>query len=163
MMRDMKVLFLHGLESKPTGPKMRYLKDRFESFYAPEIDYEDADSYEEILDLCIDEEFDMIIGSSMGGYFAHAIGTTLGTPVIMFNPALHSRTFNPYGVVCGEKPIDGVCVLGMEDRVIDPHKTVEMLKDEPNLAIVPVEGMGHRTPFTEFIEIIEKIVPEEVE
>ena len=36
----MKVLFLHGLESKPTGPKMRYLKDRFESYYAPEIDYE---------------------------------------------------------------------------------------------------------------------------
>jgi len=28
---------------------------------------------------------------------------------------------------------------------------------------VPIEGMGHRTPFTEFIEIIEKIVPEEVE
>jgi len=54
-------------------------------------------------------------------------------------------------------------VLGMDDDVIDPHKTVEMLKDEPNLAIVPVEGMGHRTPFAEFIEIIEKIVPEEVE
>lgn len=62
-----------------------------------------------------------------------------------------------------EAMIDGVCVLGMNDDVIDPHKTVEMLKDEPNLAIVPVEGMGHRTPFTEFIEIIEKIVPEEVE
>jgi len=163
MMTDMKVLFLHGLESKPTGPKMRYLKDRFESYYAPEIDYENPDSYEEILDLCIDEEFDMIIGSSMGGYFAHAIGTTLGTPVIMFNPALHSRSFNPYGVVSGEKPIDGVCVLGMNDDVIDPHVTVKMLENEPKLAIMPIEGMGHRTPFTDFIEVIETIVPEEVE
>jgi len=37
------------------------------------------------------------------------------------------------------------------------------LKDEEKLSIMPVEGMGHRTPFTEFIEVIEKIVPEEVE
>jgi len=163
MMRDMNVLFLHGLESKPTGPKMQYLKDRFTNYYAPEIDYEDPDAYEEILDLCIAEEFDMIIGSSMGGYFAHAIGTTLGTPVIMFNPALHSRSFNPYGVVCGEKPIDGVCVLGMDDDVIDPTTTYNMLKNDEKLAIMPVEGMGHRTPFEKFVEVIETIVPEEVE
>ena len=159
----MNVLFLHGLESKPTGPKMQYLKDRFTNYYAPEIDYEDPDVYEEILDLCIAEEFDMIIGSSMGGYFAHAIGTTLGTPVIMFNPALHSRQFNPYGVVCGEKPIDGVCVLGMDDDVIDPTTTYNMLKNDEKLAIMPVEGMGHRTPFEKFVEIIELVIPEEVE
>ena len=159
----MNVLYLHGLESKPTGPKMKYLKDRFENYYAPEIDYENPEAFEEILDLCIAEEFDMIIGSSMGGYFAHAIGTTLGTPVIMFNPALHSRSFNPYGVVCGQKPIDGVCVLGMNDDVIDPLTTVKMLENAPKLAIMPIEGMGHRTPFTEFITVIEKIVPEEVE
>jgi len=159
----MNVLFLHGLESKPTGPKMQYLKDRFTNYYAPKIDYEDPDAYEEILDLCIAEEFDMIIGSSMGGYFAHAIGTTLGTPVIMFNPALHSRQFNPYGVVCGEKPIDGVCVLGMDDDVIDPTTTYNMLKNDEKLAIMPVEGMGHRTPFEKFVEIIELVVPEEVE
>jgi uncharacterized protein len=159
----MNVLYLHGLESLPEGPKIQYLKDRFTNYYAPKIDYEDPDAYEEILDLCIAEEFDMIIGSSMGGYFAHAIGTTLGTPVIMFNPALHSRSFNPYGVVCGEKPIDGVCVLGMDDDVIDPTTTYNMLKNDEKLAIMPVEGMGHRTPFEKFVEIIELVVPEEVE
>jgi len=31
------------------------------------------------------------------------------------------------------------------------------------LAIMPIEGMGHRTPFTDFITVIETIVPEEVE
>ena len=91
----MKVLFLHGLESKPTGPKMRYLKDRFESYYSPEIDYENPDSYEEILDLCIDEEFDMIIGSSMGGYFAHAIerSTREDQPVCHLRASKNTRYF----------------------------------------------------------------------
>jgi len=51
----------------------------------------------------------------------------------------------------------------MDDDVIDPIKTYEMLKDAENLAIMPIKGMGHRIPFTEFIEVIEKIVPEEVE
>jgi hypothetical protein len=155
--------FYTAWKASPLVPKMQYLKDRFTNYYAPEIDYEDPDVYEEILDLCIAEEFDMIIGSSMGGYFAHAIGTTLGTPVIMFNPALHSRQFNPYGVVCGEKPIDGVCVLGMDDDVIDPTTTYKMLKNDEKLAIMPVEGMGHRTPFEKFVEIIELVIPEEVE
>ena len=51
----------------------------------------------------------------------------------------------------------------MNDDVIDPHVTVKMLENEPKLAIMPIEGMGHRTPFTDFIEVIETIVPEEVE
>jgi len=28
---------------------------------------------------------------------------------------------------------------------------------------MPIEGMGHRTPFTDFITVIETIVPEEIE
>ena len=111
----MNVLYLHGLESKPTGPKLKYLKDRFDNYYAPEIDYENPDAFEEIVDLCIAEEFDMIIGSSMGGYFACALGTGLNVPVILFNPAIHSRSFEPYGVTFGEYDLDGVCVLGMDD------------------------------------------------
>ena len=46
----MNVLYLHGLESKPTGPKMRYLKDRFLNYYAPEIDYRNPKAFEEIVD-----------------------------------------------------------------------------------------------------------------
>jgi len=159
----MNVLYLHGLESKPTGPKMKYLKDRFESFYAPEIDYEDPDAFEEIVDLCIAEEFDMIIGSSMGGYFACALSTGLGIPIIAFNPAIHSRSFEPYGVNYGEHPIDGYCVLGMDDDVIDPHITCKMVEDDKYFAVMPVEGMGHRVPFTKFIDVVETIIPEEVE
>jgi hypothetical protein len=54
----------------------------------------------------------------------------------------------------------------MDDDVIDPIVTYEMLKTHDNggkMAIIPIEGMGHQVPFTEFIEVIEKIVPEEVE
>jgi hypothetical protein len=161
--KEMNVLYLHGLESKPTGPKMQYLKDRFDNYYAPEIDYEDPDSYEEILDLCIAEEYDMIIGSSMGGYFAGAIGTTLDVPIIVFNPTFHSRSFEPYGVVTGSNPMDGVVVLGMDDDVIDPVKTFKMVEKCESLAVMPIEGMGHRTSFDVFVKAIETIIPEDVE
>ena len=44
----MNVLYLHGLESKPTGPKMKYLKDRFENYYAPEMIKEQTSNEAEI-------------------------------------------------------------------------------------------------------------------
>ena len=159
----MNVLYLHGLESKPTGLKMKYLKDRFESYYAPEIDYREPDSYEEILDLCIAEEYDMIIGSSMGGYFAGAIGTTLNIPIIVFNPAFHSRSFEPSGVVMGSNPMNGVVVLGMDDDVINPIETFKMVENCESLAIMPIEGVGHRTSFDVFVKAIETIIPEDVD
>ena len=70
--KKMNVLYLHGLESKPTGPKMRYPKRIvLRVIMLPKLIMKIPEAFE-ILDLCIAEEFDMIIGSSMGGYFACA-------------------------------------------------------------------------------------------
>jgi hypothetical protein len=54
----------------------------------------------------------------------------------------------------------------MDDDVIDPIITYEMLNTHDNgnkMAIIPIKGMGHRVLFTEFIDVVEKVVPEEVE
>ena len=37
---------------------------------------------------------DLIIGSSMGGYVADILAEKYGTPAILFNPALHNRSFD---------------------------------------------------------------------
>ena len=155
----MNVLYLHGLESKPTGPKMKYLRDRFENFYAPEIDYEEYDAFNNVLDLCNEKEIDVVIGSSMGGYFACSIGTIKNIPVVVFNPALHSREIDPFGVETGQFPLDGIAALGMSDTVIDPIETYKMLENHEQMAIMAIKGMGHRIPITTFINVIEKALP----
>ena len=158
----MNVLYLHGLESQPGGPKVKYLQDRFDMVYAPAMDYSNPKAFEEMLDVCAEEEFDLIIGSSMGGYFAHQLASHFDeTKVMLFNPAFHSRRFDPRGVVDGIFHVDGHCVLGLEDDVINSTETYNMIASNgfyDGLSIIPVEKMGHRTPFTTFIDIMERFV-----
>ena len=156
-----RVLYLHGLESKPGGSKVKYLNDRF-MCYAPAMDYESNELFEEMIDLCATEEFDLIIGSSMGGYFAHQLATHFeDTEVMLFNPAVHSRSFEPYGVTNGEFSVHGHVVLGLKDDVINPTRTYNMvgsLSFYDGLSVIPVEHMGHRVPLPMFVDIMERFV-----
>lgn len=156
-----RVLYLHGLESKPGGSKVKYLNDRF-MCYAPAMDYDNNELFEEMIDLCADEEFDLIIGSSMGGYFAHQLATHFeDTEVMLFNPAVHSRSFEPYGVTNGEFSVNGHVVLGLEDDVINPTETYNMVASDAfydGLSVIPVEKMGHRIPLDVFVDIMERFV-----
>ena len=158
----MNVLYLHGLESQPGGPKVKYLQDRFDMVYAPAMNYESPKAFEEMLTMCAVEGFDLIIGSSMGGYFAHQIASHFeDTRVMLFNPAFHSRSIQPEGVTDGTFHVDGHCVLGLEDDVINSTETYNMVASHgfyDGLSIIPVEKMGHRTPFTTFIDIMERFV-----
>ena len=157
----MNVLYLHGLESKPGGSKVKYLNDRF-MCYAPAMDYKNPELFQEMLDLCAVEEFDLIIGSSMGGYFAHQLATHFeDIQLMLFNPAVHSRSFEPEGVTDGAFSVHGHIVLGLKDDVINPTRTYNMVGSRSfydGLSVVPIEAMGHRTPLTTFVDVIERFV-----
>ena len=103
---------------------------------------------------------DLIIGSSMGGYVADILAEKYGKPAILFNPALHNRSFEP----AIEYPIEGeqaelqekkLVVLGKDDEVIPPYLTKIMLESNFNYKIV-LEEMGHQTPLNIFIDTINK-------
>ena len=154
-----KVLYLHGLESKQGGLKVDFLANEF-CVHAPAMDY--TDPYLAIKVAHIMENFqpDLIIGSSMGGYVADILAEKYGVPAILFNPALHNRSFDP----AIEYPIEGeqaelqerkVVVLGKEDEVIPPYLTKIMLENNFNYKIV-LEEMGHQTPLPIFIDTINK-------
>jgi predicted esterase YcpF (UPF0227 family) len=108
----------------------------------------------------MDFQPDLIIGSSMGGYVADILAEKYGVPAILFNPALHNRSFDP----AIEYPIEGeqaelqerkVVVLGKEDEVIPPYLTKIMLENNFNYKIV-LEEMGHQVPLNIFIDTINK-------
>jgi len=133
-----KVLYLHGLESNQGGPKVDL---NINLFWMME-----------------NLKPDLIIGSSMGGYVADILAQKYGTPAILFNPALHSRSFEPTTFY----PLEGeqaelqerkIVVLGKEDKVIDPYLTQIMLEDNRYYEIT-FEEMGHQTPLNIFIDTI---------
>jgi homoserine acetyltransferase len=157
-----RVLFLHGLESSNVCSKVDFLKE-VSDCYAPAINY--ADPYIEDLLLKMVRAFNpnVIIGSSMGGYSALLLGNYFGINTIAFNPAIHSRTFDPnFNKMTDADPALGftpVVVLGMEDDVVNPLITKEILDTSfIECVIEEVEGMGHRIPLIDFEHIYNKYI-----
>ena len=152
-----KILYLHGLESNQGGKKVDYLSSKY-IVHAPKLSYKDPKCFDEIFRLIKENDFDLIIGSSMGGYLALEMGEVFGLPTILFNPALHSRLFEP---VNNYKPKLGSTVhnviLGGKDEIIDCNKTCEYLNlNDIQYIKELIPNMTHRTPLNIFIDVVDK-------
>ena len=159
-----KVLYLHGLESDQGGTKVDYLADNC-YVHAPEMDYTRKDIFPYLIQMMEDFDPDLIIGSSMGGYAAYMLSGFYGTPIIAFNPALHSRKFDlgfPEFIKY-HTPDKITIVLGEKDNVIDGKRTLDWLKDHigskyMDVQVERIKNMGHRVPLDVFVNMYNKIV-----
>jgi len=157
----MRILFLHGLESKPGCEKVQLLQSLGHIVQSPRIEYKDDKSYENLYKLTRYNNYDVIIGSSMGGWFAWNLGKELGIPVLLLNPAVHSRSIELNHIdieaVRESKPSKVFLALGLYDDVIDPNETLEWLNHNDRLDWNPnnckMGGYGHRTSVDMFIDI----------
>ena len=151
-------IYFHGLESSQGGIKVQFLDQEVDFLEAPAMDYTKEGIFEEWLDYVKNEEPDLLIGSSMGGYFAMALATHTGIPVLVFNPAIHSRSIEINGLESGTEKLKGLVVLGKKDDIINPGPTMAMLQGNWNdLDMVVEEKMGHRVPLDVFIDMYNKI------
>ena len=151
-------IYFHGLESSQGGIKVQFLDQEVDFLEAPAMDYTKEGIFEEWLDYVKNEEPDLLIGSSMGGYFAMALATHTGIPVLVFNPAIHSRSIEIKGLESGTEKLTGLVVLGKKDEVITPGPTISMLQGtQNNLDIIIEKEMGHRVPLDVFIDMYNKI------
>ncbi len=83
----MKVLFLHGLESRPGGTKPQYLEGLGHNVLNPSLPKEDFDESVRIAQEYIDQESpDVIVGSSRGGAVAMAVDPR-GARLVLIAPA----------------------------------------------------------------------------
>ena len=150
-----RVIYCHGLESAQGGEKVDFLAQKYITI-APNMQYHDPDLFIEMLELVRDFEPDLLIGSSMGGYFAYMISTHTNIPVMLFNPAMHHRTFEPKNVTSGQYDVVGVVVNGVNDSVIDPIQTTQILREsiEKGQLRYYTGDHGHRTPLNVFTDYL---------
>jgi predicted esterase YcpF (UPF0227 family) len=156
------ILYLHGLESSNICDKVDFLKENA-NVVAPSIDYSDPGLEEKLFYIVEKFEPDVIIGSSMGGYVGMMLANKYDIDCVLFNPAIHSRPMEPNLrslIYDGPKHgLNSVVVLGLEDDVIDPSKTEDILEQvEFDCEIERVEEMGHRVPFDVFVNIYNKYI-----
>jgi esterase/lipase len=148
----MKVAFFHGLDSEPITEKNYALRERFDDVYDPAMDYKNPQMFETVLKHLQENPVDLLIGSSMGGYFAYCLSTNLGTRTLLFNPAVHSRPIEPV-VSLGGLESNHLIVLGNSDNIITPKETEEFFMNVSGVNIIR-EDIGHTIP----IEIFKKYI-----
>jgi hypothetical protein len=124
----MNVVFLHGYKSPHYNEKNIYLESKFDRVWAPKMDYDDPDLFDRILAGILLRDPDLIIGSSMGGWFAHALCTLTNKGGLLFNPAFHSRPTDVSEVKLGTYNPHITVVFGSDDSVIEPNRTLEIMK-----------------------------------
>lgn len=150
-----RVLYLHGLESNQGGPKVEFL-DSIALVHAPAMEYRTINwTLDKLIDLANDFNPDLIIGSSMGGYFADVLGSHTSKETLLFNPALHSRPID-YNFMYGKDGYKRTIVLGKDDTVVIPERTKELVRGTAE--IVEVQNMGHRTSLDTFKAIYSKYI-----
>ena len=156
----MKILYLHGLESSVGGPKVEYLEMLGHKVDAPDMCWDVGGNYVSIADHCAYEnDFDLIIGSSMGGYFAYELGKMFDIPVLLLNPALHSRSIEPE--VISTQNADPLVFLGVgaNDDVINYETTLDYLDEHANCFFRGnyfKGNHGHQTPLDFFQKVFDQ-------
>ena len=163
-----RIMYCHGFASKfdPEKEKVRAL-----STLAPvdgvTVDYTlpPEDVFAKFTNAVTAPESTLIVGTSMGGFFAAWLGSELGLPFIAINPAispakslrkhigagrthfgapflLRQEMVDAYAGLKFRLDGDGTIVLDLGDEVIDPHETIKAVENRRPL--IAFSGGSHR-------------------
>lgn len=155
----MKLLYLHGLNSKLSDEKREVL-ERYGQVFAPDIDYSAKHFQPEtILKQYSTIKFDAIMGSSMGALNAYAVSEIIGKPALLFNPPLVKYQSQNFDHQFTEKYSYKKILLGGSDDVVNAAETLNFLgknlqKSELDIKVLP--ELGHRIPLDVFTHQVEK-------
>ena len=154
----MKILYLHGYQGSPNWGRIDYLKSLDHEVISPQIDYDNNNNFFNDL---LDEDYDFIVGNSLGGFVSFYLSMYKGKPCICINPPLYMdlkikinlpKFYEIKG--CNDLSI----IMGSDDDVVSPTKTFNWLtENKPTANVKIVEGMSHKfnlETFTEFTKPI---------
>ena len=157
----MKILYLHGYKAKPNFERINYLESLGHEVVAPHIIYEkDPD----VLIRLLEDDYDLVVGSSLGGYIGFHISDYKSIPCVSFNPPL-ARDLMVYiktpedwdyeSIVPKTKDI----ILGGEDNTVNPYETLEWLMgNRPHVNIHFYDKMAHQIKLDEFMEVMDMVL-----
>ena len=164
----MKILNIHGYNGNPANSAYLALKGLGFHVVSPMLDY-DAEIPEHILDRLLSiarkHQPDVIVGTSLGGFFGAVLSVRTGQPLVLVNPCLmpflhlprlgYKGEVQPFISLFGElsklKKSSVSAIVGGSDEVIDTHDFTEILCGNSRFQVVPEgEHSGATLPLREY-------------
>jgi len=141
-----KILFLHGLDSSKESTKFHAI--HAEKKYCINVDYRNLNYktvehfYHEIIEKI---KPDLLVGHSLGGYWALKMSQQYRIPTIIANPSLSPDFREDYPAINEhdlEHDIPQIAYIELGDEILDMYAVVEQLN--PYMQVETVEGGHHR-------------------
>ena len=140
-----KVLFLHGLDSRPYEDRIEILKASGAEIFAPHIDYRKDDEVEIATAIIEKEGITHLVGHSLGGILSYYLSNRYKIPALMFNPAFGSSNLKYFESIDKLKDLpvfsEQYAVVGMNDDVVNPFVQLANLK---HATVWKVGDLGHK-------------------
>jgi len=162
-----KVLYCHGMGgSGINNPKvLNIFKSHGIDLISPTINHSLYIDNPHIFNLQkeIADEVDMIVGNSMGGYFAYHLGKACGKPTLCFNPAISEVTtsYNWFNNVTNYTPSNNqkktIIYMSTNDNVVD-HNYGKIFIEKNGFETDEIEYLDGETHSLPFEIIFEKIL-----
>lgn len=156
----MNILYLHGLEGKLSEAKRDFLKD-YGNVIAPDLDYfNDPNILQMLVEFNNTYKFDVVIGSSMGGFMAYNVANTIKCKALLFNPAILQKKVKQIipKLNASNESTYLHFVLGGQDEVVIANSTLQWLSTNrltnTDYKISIIKDLKHRIPLDIFKEEI---------
>lgn len=172
----MNILNIHGYKGSAKNSAYEALTALGHEAASPELDY-DMLLPDETLEILLREAeecgAEMLVGSSLGGFYAAVMSVRLGLPAVLVNPCLmpflhlprlgYKGEIRPFITLFGElAAVDDTkisVIVGGSDEVIDTHDMTRKLLKNSRFEIVPNGGhSGSTLPLEEFFgEVLDRV------
>ncbi len=103
------ILYIHGFKSCGRGNKSEVLRRYFGDVYAPDLPYSPAKAMSFLEKTIEEKDIDLLVGSSLGGFYATYLAQKFCIKAVLINPSVH-----PYETL---KPF-----IGEQERFCDKEK-----------------------------------------
>lgn len=155
------LLVLHGYESSQYPDRLKKISNEY-NLITPPMDYDNNKNlFKDTVYKINGMKVDMIVGSSMGGYFGYYIAKKLNIPALLFNPAVietNSGIKRQTIDMTGKNSPKIYVVSGNNDSIVEQDKLESWLKENASNYIFIKENFGHQVPDDLYIRYIKKLV-----
>lgn len=164
----MKIMNIHGYRGDPHNSAYRALDNLGCDMLSPAFDYDNElpeNVTDKLLNIINSNNIELIVGTSLGGFYAAVLSARTGLPAILVNPCLlpflhlprlgYDGNIAPFIPLFGELSelrVNNVSVIvGGSDEVIDTHDFTKNLLQNSRFRVVP-EGKhsGSTLPLREY-------------
>lgn len=160
----MKMYLIHGKNSDKNSYTLNNFLKVTESIDVQFVEYDSSLSFKEIYNIIDSQlqgisEDDIIVGHSLGGYFALIFSSKYGTKKILINPSLHPKGYPELSSEVKSFNRAGLCLTSSEDEVL--KNNYELCKENLKYIEVIDTKEKHRiSDFSKYKKFIDELIGE---